>query len=119
MSLREEREAAKKAAREVELPPELMALKENFGDWLNVKVGEKGPYLTWSDELCGYPAFLALASELRSLEEQCLVGKKDLFRNVTVTCGLYQKTAYVSFFVKGTEVDNERPKRGPSPNRGR
>jgi hypothetical protein len=123
MSLKEERAAARKAAEEAlrntELPQELQALKDHFGDWLEVKVGDNaGPYLSREVSNYGYPPFLTLADELRELEEDRLTEIKQLFENISVTCGLFDKKMYLNFFIKGQEPAEKKGKKSGPP-RGR
>ena len=126
MSLKQEREAARRAAEEAlrntELPQELQALKEHFGEWLKVKVGKYGPYLSREVENYGYPAFLILAQELEELEEGKLTNQNGLFNNLTVSLGLFENKTYLNFFVKGQNPDEENKKKSSSsngPQRGR
>lgn len=123
MSLKQEREAARRAAEEalesMELPRELRALKDHFGDWLEVKVGDNaGLYLSREVSNYGYPPFLTLADELRELEEEKLTGIKELFENISVRCSLFDKKTYLNFFVKGQEPAEKKGKKS-GPERGR
>lgn len=125
MSLKEEREAARKAAekalRETELPDELGALKTHLGDWVEVKIGESGPYLSREVPNYGYPAFLVLADELSELEEGKLTNENGLFENISVSLGLFGKKTYLNFFVKGQNPDEKKQQKSASsgPKRGR
>jgi len=123
MSLKKEREAARKAAEEalqaVQLPQELQALKSHFGDWLEVRVGDSaGPYLTRAVQNYGYPPFLTLAYELRELEESKLIGIKEVFENISCTCNLFKEKTYLNFFVKGQTPSEKKQRNGPDRGRG-
>lgn len=121
MSLKQEREAARRAAEEAlrntELPQELQALKDHFGEWLEVRQGKKGPYLSREVMTYGFPSFLVLADELRNIEEAKLSNTSPLFEGISVTAGLYDKSVYLNFFTKGQEPQDESKKSGPQ--RGR